>query len=55
MKTFKCENCQQEFQCGWAEEEAQLEYKLVFGREIDEQAAVVCDDCYKEIMRLDLQ
>ena len=46
---YKCENCNGVFKKGWTDEEAEKESLETFGITKD-QGAVVCDDCYNEIM-----
>jgi hypothetical protein len=50
-QTFRCENCGKELEKGWADELAHHEAVRQWGRRGDEPGmAVVCDDCYREIM-----
>lgn len=47
-ESFRCEACGGEFKKGWSEEEAQAERRRNRFDQVD--CAVVCDDCYKQIM-----
>jgi hypothetical protein len=50
--TFTCENCGETWEKGWTDEEADAEYEGAFGlgAPSGKERAVVCDDCYAEIM-----
>ena len=49
---FKCEECGGIFEKGWTDNEARLEQiENEFGNIPNNQLAVICDDCYKKIMR----
>lgn len=49
--TFTCSDCGDTFEAGRPDEEAQQEALENFGRRGDAPGmAIVCDDCYKEIM-----
>ena len=50
---YQCDNCMGVFEKGWSDEEAQTEYETVFTGSTDE-TAIVCDDCYKEMVVQDL-
>jgi len=45
---YKCELCKGVFEKDQTEEEARAEEKEMFGGN-DPDAALVCDDCYKEM------
>lgn len=47
---FKCDECGGVFEKGWSDEEAYAEQENNFGDMPNEQMAIVCDDCFKEIM-----
>lgn len=48
---YRCAQCGKVFDKGWSDEEAAAELGRTFpGFEI-EDCAVVCDDCFKEIMK----
>ena len=49
-KTYICASCQEEYETGWSDEEASIEFQQRFEGGDIHKAAVVCDDCYKEIM-----
>jgi hypothetical protein len=46
---YTCECCGGTFEKGWSDEEMRLESVEKFPELKDEDAAVVCDDCYKKI------
>jgi len=48
---FMCARCGEEFESDWSEEEALEEKNRLFGAVPIEQCSVVCDDCFKIIMR----
>ena len=51
---YTCAACGNTYEEGWSDEEARAEYEDVFpGRDIDD-ADVVCDTCYQEIVRTPL-
>jgi DNA-directed RNA polymerase subunit RPC12/RpoP len=50
-KTYKCAVCGGIFDSEWTDEEAEAERQKNFGGEPKEDDALVCDDCYKEIIR----
>jgi hypothetical protein len=51
MATYRCEQCEGEFEEGWSDEQAHQEAEAAFGRRGDDPSmAKVCDDCYQEIM-----
>ena len=50
-ETFVCAACHGTFPKGWSDEEALAESVDVFGVALPaEDQAVVCDDCYKQMM-----
>lgn len=50
VKTYECANCHQEYETGWTDEEASMEFAERFEGGDIHDTAIVCDDCYKEIM-----
>lgn len=48
---YKCDACGGVFERGWSNEDAKQEYKDKFGMEVREDDGIVCDDCYKQMMR----
>ncbi len=46
---FICEMCGQRFEKGRPDKEAMAETKEIYGRLLDTELAVVCDDCYRKI------
>lgn len=49
-KSYKCANCLEEFDAGWSDEEASVEFNQDFSGFDIADAEVVCDDCYKEMV-----
>ena len=56
---YRCEECEEVFEKGWSEKEAIKEYRDEFGGDATDIAelkeagnAIVCEDCYKKIMRI---
>jgi hypothetical protein len=50
-RTYTCDDCGGTFEEGWSDEEAHAEAVQNFGTLADGPAmAVVCDDCYRDIM-----
>jgi hypothetical protein len=49
---YFCEQCRMTFPKGWSDEEQAAEAAENFPGLPPEHAAVVCDDCYREIMGL---
>lgn len=48
---FKCEECGGVFDKEWSDDEAQIEFEQNFPLgHLGDGIAVVCDDCYQEIM-----
>lgn len=47
---YKCAQCGNVYEFGWTEEEAKEECMKNFGTYNVKNMAIVCDDCYKEIM-----
>lgn len=47
--TYTCSKCKGVFSKGWSDEEAKAEHQENFGREPDEDAAVVCDGCFQKM------
>ena len=37
--------CKETYTSGWTEEEAKAEYESIFGPNMGEEMAVLCDDC----------
>ncbi len=48
---FICDNCEQQFEYGWSKEEMEEERLRLFPNLPEDQRAVTCDDCFKEIIR----
>lgn len=49
--TYRCENCGGEFESGWSDDEAQAESVENFGQRGDDPGmAIVCDDCFRDVM-----
>lgn len=48
MKTFICWKCKQTFPKAWTDEEAEDEYKTLFGPPMGEPRETLCDNCDKE-------
>jgi uncharacterized protein with PIN domain len=49
---YRCAECEGVFEKGWSEEEAKAEAaKNRFDAFPQEEMVIVCDDCYKKIMR----
>jgi len=48
---YICDYCKGVFEFGWSEEEAEEELKKNFGDIQKDECVLVCDDCYKELMR----
>ena len=49
VKMFTCNSCNQTFQKGWSDEEANKEGFELFGVKnaiVDQDMALVCDDCF---------
>jgi hypothetical protein len=52
-KYFKCENCNNTFEKGWSDKEAKAEMKKnKFDKYPEDEMAIVCDDCYKKLMKI---
>lgn len=48
---FRCERCGGVFPKAWTDEEAAAEAKAVWGAvPAPEEAATICDDCYREFL-----
>lgn len=47
-ETFTCELCEETFEKGWTDEEAEAEFEALFPD--DPPRAVVCEDCFAEVM-----
>ncbi len=51
--TFTCDNCHRTFPKGWSDVEARAEASRAgFPDQPIDQFAVVCDDCYQQIMAM---
>ena len=50
MSEYTCENCLGKFNTGWSDEEASMEFNQKFTNSDIRTAALVCDDCYKELV-----
>lgn len=51
-KEYVCACCGETFEHedDWTEEDVNKEFEEKFGRAVTENDAVVCDDCYQQIM-----
>lgn len=47
---FTCAECGGTFEKKWSDEEARAERKKLFPHLTDEDAAVICDDCFEKIV-----
>lgn len=45
VRKFTCDMCKETYTSGWTEEEAKAEYESIFGPNMGEEMAVLCDDC----------
>jgi DNA-directed RNA polymerase subunit RPC12/RpoP len=43
---YKCASCQNIYEKGWSDEEAEKEVKEIWGEIPQEQRVVICDDCF---------
>lgn len=43
---FTCDSCGETFPKGWSDEEARAEADELFGDDLGDDPAVVCDDCF---------
>ena len=50
LNEYKCAVCQNVYEKGQTDEEAQVELENNFGHFELEECDIVCDDCYKIIM-----
>lgn len=50
MNTFTCENCGGVFEKARSDEEANEEYEETFPETQGDETALVCSDCYAEIL-----
>jgi DNA-directed RNA polymerase subunit RPC12/RpoP len=48
--TYICSACGREFEKGWSDEEAESEFAEAFGRAVEGNEPIVCEDCYVKIM-----
>lgn len=48
--TYTCDNCLKTFDEAWSDEEASAEFNKDFPTSEIRDAAIVCDDCYKEMV-----
>ena len=48
--TYICDRCHGEFEYGWSKEEAIAEAQKLWTSDELNQAAIVCDDCFKIVM-----
>jgi len=44
---YQCEHCKGIFIYGWSDKEAKKEAEDLWGDDIGENPAIVCDDCFK--------
>ena len=49
---YKCDRCGEVFSKTWSDEDAEVEAVEIFGEEALKDRAVVCDDCYNVVMRV---
>ncbi len=49
-ETFTCLNCLETFEKGWSDEEALAEKDDLYSDTLLTDCAIVCDDCFNEIM-----
>lgn len=48
--SYRCEACGETYETGRSDEEVAAEYEAMFDREYhEEDAAVVCDDCWRKM------
>ena len=52
VETYQCAKCLETYEKGWTDEEAEKEAEENFGFIEIEERAIICDDCYREIMGL---
>ena len=45
---YKCEICQNIYEKGWSDEEAENEVKEIWGEIPQNQRATICDDCFNK-------
>jgi hypothetical protein len=51
--TYMCGMCHETYELAWTEREAREEAAENFpGMDVEEQGALVCDDCYRKVMGL---
>lgn len=48
---YVCENCKRTFYEAWTEAEAMAEYATNFPDSQGEEKVIICDDCYRQLMR----
>lgn len=48
---YRCAQCGETYETGWSEEEAQAVLAATFPRAEPTECDVVCEDCYKKLMR----
>ncbi len=46
---YQCASCNNIYEKGWSDEEAEAEMKDLWGNLPKEEMAIVCDDCFKGI------
>lgn len=47
---YTCDNCGRTFEKTWSDDDALAEATELFGEIPPEERAIVCDDCWREIM-----
>lgn len=47
---YTCEVCKGEFVKAWPDDRAAAEHETVFGAPPEDDAGLVCDDCYKRVI-----
>ena len=50
--TYRCAECDQEFISAWSQAEALAEKESTFHGVSLSECAVVCDDCYNQMMKM---
>ena len=49
LQKYVCENCLEEFDKGWSDEEASVEFIDLFPDDRVQDAVIVCDDCWHKL------
>ena len=45
---YKCEACGEIYEKGWTDEEAMEEADSIWGNELGDDPAIICDDCFQK-------